>query len=85
MSDWNYDMSAAPTGTTRMEVRKIGKNEVEVEVHTPALIIACDQDSDVVTTSKWLPKEGRWSMFAKSRPPLAWKPWPLHPGQEAQQ
>lgn len=34
---------------------------------------------NVVTASRWLPKEGRWNMFTKAVPPLAWQPWPTHP------
>jgi hypothetical protein len=45
-------------------------------------IIAAGNDR-VVTLSRWLPKEGRWSMFTKDTPPVAWKPWPKHPQDEA--
>jgi acetolactate synthase-1/3 small subunit len=44
-------------------------------------IIAAGNDR-VVTLSRWLPKEGRWSMFTKDTPPVAWKPWPKHPEDE---
>lgn len=79
---WNFDISQAPKGSMRSVTRIIGKNEVTTEEHVPALIIAAGND-DVVTLSKWLPKEGRWSMFTKDVPPLAWMPWPSHPGVTA--
>jgi len=75
---WNFDMSQAPRGETRMVTRTIGKNEVDVAEHIPALIIAAGNDQ-VVTVSKWLPEQGRWNMFSKGTPPLAWQPWPAHP------
>lgn len=75
---WNFDISQAPKGSMRSVTRTIGKNEVTTEEHVPALIIAAGND-EVVTRSKWLPKEGRWSMFTKDAPPLAWMPWPSHP------
>ena len=78
MSDWNFDISQAPRGTTRMVVRVIGKNTVTSEEHIPDLIIAAG-NGGVVTVSKWFPKEGRWNMFTKDTPPLAWMPWPAHP------
>ena len=37
----------------------------------------------VVTGSRWLEKEGRWNMFTKAVPPLAWQPWPDHPGERS--
>ena len=75
---WNFDMAAAPRGETRMVTRTIGKNEVEVAEHVPALIIAAGSNL-VVTVSKWLPDQGRWNMFSKDAPPMAWQPWPAHP------
>lgn len=75
---WNFNMDEAPRGDVRMVTRKIGKNEVTTEEHVPALIIAAG-NGDVVTMSKWLPKEGRWMMFTRDVPPLAWMPWPDHP------
>ena len=74
---WNFDMDEAPRGETRIVKRVIGKNEVEVAEHVPALIIAAGNDL-VVTVSKWLPDQGRWNMFSKNTPPRAWQPWPKH-------
>ena len=78
MDDWNFDISAAPKGKTLVVNRTIGKKKVDVSVHEHVLIIAAGSD-DVVTLSRWLPSEGRWNMFTKAVPPIAWKPWPAHP------
>jgi hypothetical protein len=78
---WNFDMSAAPLGTVREVTRTIGKNEVTTTEHVHALIIAAG-NGGIVTVSKWLPNEGRWNMFTKAVPPIAWMPWPEHPGSE---
>jgi hypothetical protein len=43
-----------------------------------AKIIAAGNGA-VVTVSKWMEKEGRWNMFTKDVPPLAWVLWPDHP------
>jgi hypothetical protein len=82
MSKWNFNMDQAPRGNVRVERRTIGKNAVEVERHTPSPIIAAGA-CGVVTPSYWLPASGRWNMFTKDRPPIAWMPWPTHPAQEA--
>lgn len=80
---WNFNMDEAPKGRVQMVERLIGKNMAQIEEHVPDLIIAAG-NGGVVTLSKWLPKEGRWNMFSKSTPPMAWMPWPAHPleGQE---
>ena len=78
MTAWNFDMSQAPRGHTERVKRKVGKTKAEVEQHVPAIIIAAG-NGGVVTLSRWLPKEGRWNMFTKDVPPLAWQPWPAHP------
>jgi len=78
MSEWNFSMDAAPRGETRMVKRIVGKNEIEVSEHIPALIIAAGNDM-IVTVSKWLPEQGRWNMFSKLKPPKAWQHWPTHP------
>ena len=76
--DWNFDIDAAPRGETRKAQRTIGKNIIEVDEHVPVLIIAAGSDL-VVTVSKWMPKDGRWQMFSKSTPPIAWQSFPKHP------
>ena len=75
---WNFDMSTAPRGEVRKVKRIIGKNEAEIDVHEPTIIIAAGS-GDVVTVSRWLPKEGRWNMFTKAVPPIAWMEFPKHP------
>jgi hypothetical protein len=76
--DWNFNMDEAPRGHVETVKRKAGKADVEREEHIPALIIAAG-NGGVVTLSRWLPKEGRWNMFTKDTPPMAWQPWPRHP------
>jgi len=76
---WNFDMTTAPRGETKLVRRVIGKNEVEREEHVPVRIFAAGADGATVTPSKWLPKEGRWEMFTAAVPPIAWMPWPEHP------
>ena len=78
MSEWNFDMNAAPRGKLKTVRRRIGEREVDVTEHVPDLIIAAG-NCGVVTLSKWLPDQGRWNMFTKSTPPIAWHPWPEHP------
>lgn len=76
---WNFDMSAATRGKMTKIKRVIGRQEAEVEVFAPDLIIAAGR-CGVVTVSRWLPKAGRWCMFTKDAPPVAWQPFPEHPG-----
>ena len=80
MSDWSYDMTAAPRGETRAVTRTIGKNEVTVQEHVPVTIFCAGADGATVTPSRWMPKEERWCMFSKGAPPIAWMPYPSHPG-----
>lgn len=75
---WNFNMDEAPRGTFRDVVKTVGKNTVMSVVHDPDLIIAAGSGG-IVTLSKWLPDQGRWNMFTKDVPPLAWMPWPTHP------
>ena len=75
---WNYDMASAPRGDFVKQVRKIGKNEAEIETFVPVRIIvggACG----TVTSSQWNPKRGAWSMFTADAPPIAWQHWPDAP------
>ena len=78
MSGWNFDMDAAPKGNTVTVTRTVKDREVTYDKHIPELIIAAG-NGGVVTLSRWLPDEGRWNMFTKATPPLAWQPWPAHP------
>jgi hypothetical protein len=78
---WNFNMDEAPRGRTNLVTRQIGKNVVVGEEFLPDHIIAAGNDL-VVTLSRWLPKEGRWSMFTKDTPPVAWMTWPKHPQEE---
>jgi hypothetical protein len=78
---WIFDMGAAPKGKNNLVARKIGKNTVEVEEHVPTLIIAAS-GCGVVNISRWMPKAGRWCMYSKDTPPIAWQPFPTHPEEE---
>lgn len=71
-------MDEAPKGSYETVTRKAKDKEITYERHVPALIIAAGNDL-VVTPSRWLPDEGRWNMFTKDVPPIAWYPWPEHP------
>ena len=75
---WNFNIEEAPRGSLKIVSRVVGKNTVEHEYWDAPIIIAAGNGA-VVTTSRWLPKEGRWNMFTKDVPPLAWMPWPVHP------
>lgn len=76
MSDeWNFNMSEAPRGHTETRMAK-GK---PYEAFVPDRIIAAGS-GDTVTVSQWLPKGERWEMFTAEVPPIAWMPWPKHPG-----
>lgn len=79
MNCWNFDMEAAPHGKLVTVKRTIGKNVVETEQYQPDTIFAAGADGVTVTPTRWIPKEGRWSMFTKDAPPIAWMPWPAHP------
>ena len=80
---WNFNMDEAPRGEER-EVRRTVGNRKEESVwteHIPVQIIAAGS-CGVVTLSRWLPVEERWNMFTKASPPVAWQPWPTHPGAQ---
>jgi hypothetical protein len=79
MSDWNFNMDDAPRGHFQDVTRQVGKNVVCSVVHVPERIIAAGNEG-VVTVSRWLDAEKRWEMFTAEVPPLAWMPWPQHPG-----
>ena len=79
---WNFNIDEAPKGYYKTTRKKFGKVEKEVREHVPVKIIAAGNDG-VVTISRWLPDEGRWNMFSKDVPPLAWQHWPEHPNSRA--
>ena len=82
MMEWNFDIEQAPKGHYEDITKTIGKNVFMTVRHVPIFIIAAG-NGGVVTFSKWLPDEGRWNMFTKAVPPLAWMPWPSHPSVAA--
>ena len=77
MSAWNFDMSEAPRG--HHEDRAVAKGTRKVFI--PARIIAAASDG-TVTLSNWIPDQQRWNMFTEDAPPIAWMPWPEHPGSQ---
>lgn len=80
---WSFNMDEAPRGEEREVTRVVGKHKtisVTLE-HVPVQIIAAGS-CGVVTLSRWLPVEERWNMFTKASPPVAWQPWPTHPGAQ---
>lgn len=79
---WSFDMSSAPKG--RMEIRKTIVKGVEKDrqVFVTERIIAASADGVTVTLSSWIPDQQRWNMFTKETPPIAWQPWPEHPGAQ---
>jgi uncharacterized membrane protein len=78
---WDFDMSIAPKGTTEQRHRKGKDGETVVySQHVSAKILAAADDGKTVTVSNWIPDQQRWNMFAKEHPPIAWMPWPDHPG-----
>lgn len=80
---WNFNMDEAPRGAEREVRRMVGNPPVERvwTEHVPVQIIAAGS-CGVVTLSRWLPLEERWNMFTKTTPPVAWQPWPTHPGAQ---
>ena len=80
MTNWCYDINLAPKGHYKTLTRTLNGQEVETQVHVQEPFFAAGSDGELVTISKWIVKEERWSMFTKDCPPIAWAPWPKHPG-----
>lgn len=75
---WNFNMDEAPKGEYETVTRELKGKDVSYKRYVPVYIFAAGNNL-VVTPSRWLPEEGRWSMFTKGVPPIAWHPWPEHP------
>lgn len=80
---WNFNMEEAPKGRTETREYVQGAKTVSRSVFVPDRIIAASADGVTVTPSSWMPDQGRWNMFNKDTPPIAWQPWPEHPGVSA--
>lgn len=80
MMGWNFNMDEAPKGRYRTVTRNMKGQDIETQVFVPEPIFAAASDGETVTISKWMPKEERWNMFTKDTPPIAWMPFPKHPG-----
>jgi hypothetical protein len=76
---WNFDISEAPRGRMIATRTKIGAKEVDSETFKPDRVILATKCGKV-TLSRYFPKEGRWEMLGKNEQPVAWQPWPEHPG-----
>lgn len=86
MTDWNYDLSAAPRGEYIEETLPGRSGSVRriTKYVAPRVILA--SKCGKVITSRWLPPEesekrpkGRWEFFSADEEPLAWQPYPVHP------
>lgn len=74
---WSYNMDEAPKG----EYKEVpARNGSVRKVFVPEKILAAHHDGELVTISNWIPEQERWNMFSKDAPPIAWSPWPDHPG-----
>ena len=78
MTDWNYDMSAAPKGQVRATGEFIPPG-MKMWGNTMTFIIIAADGLGNVGLSRWLINEERWLNFNKANPPIAWQPWPDHP------
>ena len=84
---WNFNISEAPRGEMVTEHRMSVKGrEFDVEVFKPARVILATKCGKVVK-SQWLPEDAalarkvaRWEMLHVDEQPIAWQPWPEHPG-----
>ncbi len=79
MTDWNFNMKEAPRGKYETKTQKIKGKTITREVFVPDKIIAAGK-CGVVTRSHWLPDHKMWNMFGENELPIAWQPWPEHPG-----
>ncbi len=80
--EWNFDLSQAPKGHTKVIVGKVRGEEYLKEIWVPDQIIAAG--NGVVTLSHWNTKRQAWSMFTEDCPPIAWMPFPKHPYDEGE-
>lgn len=77
MSEWNFDMIAAPRSDYVTEKRQIGKAIKDVKTLAKKYVIATD--GEIVTRSYYIPDDDRWCMFATGQELVAWQPWPEPP------
>lgn len=79
-SNWRTDIENAPRGR---EVQLPGPKGSTRTVHQSEAVILASADGKTVTVSRWIPAEGRWNMLGKNEQPVAWQPYPTHPGAPA--
>jgi hypothetical protein len=86
MTDWNFDISAAPRGHYVEETLPGRSGSVRtIRKHAAPKVILATKCKKVIQ-SKWLPPDdserrpiGRWEMLNAGEEPVAWMPWPSHP------
>lgn len=78
MSEWNFDMAVAPRGEAQTRTIHTAKGDRQITEHAHVRLIVAGSKG-TVTLSRWLHEEGRWEMFTKDVPPIAWMPWPEAP------
>ena len=81
---WNFDIDAAPRGTT---VRKVITNSKGIDIardtFSPDKVIVA-ASGRMVMVSYWMPPQedrpnGRWHGLAAAEKPIAWMPFPEFP------
>lgn len=89
MTNWNYDISAAPRGYyVEDKLPGRGGSVRIVRRHVAPRVLLASTCGKVIT-SRWLPPDerekrpiGRWEFFNADQQPLAWQPYPMHPQDE---
>ena len=80
MSEWRTDLENAPRGKM---IELPGPKGSVRKVHQSEPVIVASADGKTVTVSRWIPDEKRWNMLGKKELPVAWQPFPTHPGTAA--
>ena len=81
---WNFDIDAAPRGTT---VRKVITNSKGIDVARDTFLpdkVIVAASGRMVMVSYWMPPQedrpnGRWHGLAAAEKPIAWMPFPEFP------
>jgi hypothetical protein len=76
---WNFDIASAPRGKTVSKTVNTNDGVKTFEVFERQEVILASKCGKV-TLSYWIPDQERWCMFKKGEEPIAWTPWPAHPG-----
>lgn len=84
MSEWNFDMNAAPKGVSR--TIKSGKGTAEI-FDREYVFLACPK-GELIIKSFWVMEDQRWNGIAIGKPenlPIAWMRYPDHPNKQKEQ